>query len=135
RAWSVVQVYAFSRDGRIPLSKTWRKLHLETKVLANAVWLCAAIAILIGLPILKLNVLFTAISSMCTIGWVDAYAVPLCARLVVPEGKFRRGPFHLGKASRWVCGVAFGWVCYTCSVFLLPTSYPIEWGNFNYAPV
>lgn len=128
-------VYAFSRDGGIPLSKTWRKLQPQTRVPVNAVWLCSGIAILIALPILKLNVLFTAICSMCTIGWMGAYAVPLCARLVVPEGRFKRGPFHLGRASRWVSAVALMWVCYTCSVFLLPTGYPIEWGNFNYAPI
>eukprot|EP00250_Pteridium_aquilinum_P019113 c24301_g1_i1 orf=93-1733(-) len=128
-------VYAFARDGGIPFSKTWRRLHKRTKVPANAVWLCTAIAILIAIPILKLSVVFTAMSSMCTIGWVGAYAVPLFARMVVAEEGFKRGPFHLGRASRWVCGVAFMWVCYTCSAFLLPTAYPIEWGNFNYAPV
>lgn len=136
--WTIflsVQVYAFARDGGIPYSKTWRRLHPVTKVPANAIWLCTAVAILIALPILKLSVVFTATSSMCTIGWVGAYAVPLFARMVVAEESFKRGPFHLGRASRWVCGVAFLWVCYTCSVFLLPTEYPIEWSTFNYAPV
>jgi len=129
------QVYALSRDKGVPFSHLWRQLHPKYKVPTNAVWLCAAICILLGLPILKVNVVFTAITSICTIGWVGGYAVPIFARLVMPERNFKPGPFYLGKARRPVCLVAFLWICYTCCVFLLPTLYPITWDTFNYAPV
>ncbi|ESR45345.1 hypothetical protein CICLE_v10003745mg [Citrus x clementina] len=128
-------VYALSRDKGIPFSSIWRQLHPKHKVPSNAVWLCAAICIILGLPILKVNVVFTAITSICTIGWVGGYAVPIFARMVMAEQKFNAGPFYLGKASRPICLIAFLWICYTCSVFLLPTFYPISWDNFNYAPV
>ncbi|CAN1787610.1 Amino-acid permease BAT1 homolog [Linum perenne] len=127
-------VYALSRDKGLPFSSVWSKIHPKHKVPSNAVWLCAAICILLGLPILKVNVVFTAITSICTIGWVGGYAVPIFARMVMDEKKFKAGPFYLGKARRPVCFVAFIWICYTC-VFLLPTMYPITWDTFNYAPV
>ncbi|CAN0917497.1 Uncharacterized amino-acid permease C15C4.04c [Linum grandiflorum] len=130
-----IQVYALSRDKGIPFSSVWRKIHPKHKVPSNAVWLCAAICILLGLPILKVNVVFTAITSICTIGWVGGYAVPIFARMVMDEKNFKAGPFYLGKARRPVCFVAFTWICYTCCVFLLPTLYPITWDTFNYAPV
>ncbi|XP_057858691.1 amino-acid permease BAT1 homolog isoform X2 [Cryptomeria japonica] len=128
-------VYALSRDGGIPFSRVWRKVHPKYKVPANAVWLCAVLCMLLGLPILKVNVVFTAITSICTIGWVGGYAVPIFARMVIPGKNFKPGPFFLGRASRPVCLVAFLWICYTCSVFLLPTQYPIKWDTFNYAPM
>ncbi|CAN1316903.1 Amino-acid permease BAT1 homolog [Linum perenne] len=128
-------VYALSRDKGLPFSSVWSKIHPKHKVPSNAVWLCAAICILLGLPILKVNVVFTAITSICTIGWVGGYAVPIFARMVMDEKKFKAGPFYLGKARRPVCFVAFIWICYTCCVFLLPTMYPITWDTFNYAPV
>ncbi|XP_025615806.1 amino-acid permease BAT1 homolog isoform X2 [Arachis hypogaea] len=128
-------VYALSRDNGVPFSSLWRKLHPKRKVPSNAVWLCAGICILLGLPILKVNVVFTAITSICTIGWVGGYAVPIFARMVMPEKNFKPGPFYLGKAGRPICLIAFLWICYTCSVFLLPTLYPITWNTFNYAPV
>nr|GMC66496.1 amino-acid permease BAT1 homolog [Ipomoea batatas] len=128
-------VYALSRDQGIPFSSIWRKVHSKRKVPANAVWLCAAICILLGLPILQGSIVFTAITSICTIGWVGGYAVPIFARIVMAEEDFKPGPFYLGKARRPVCLVAFLWICYTCCVFLLPTSYPITWDTFNYAPV
>lgn len=128
-------VYALSRDRGVPFSSIWRRIHPKHKVPSNAVWLCAAICILLGLPILKVNVVFTAITSICTIGWVGGYAVPIFARMVMVESNFKPGPFYLGRARRPICLVAFLWICYTCSVFLLPTFYPIKLDNFNYAPI
>ncbi|KAF3337737.1 amino-acid permease BAT1 isoform X1 [Carex littledalei] len=128
-------VYALSRDKGVPFSSIWRKIHPKHKVPSNAVWLCAGICILIGIPLLKVNEIFTAITSVCTIGWVGGYAVPIFARMIMPEKNFNPGPLYLGKLSRPVCLVAFLWICYTCSVFLLPTVYPITWSSFNYAPV
>ncbi|KAJ1696367.1 hypothetical protein LUZ63_004879 [Rhynchospora breviuscula] len=128
-------VYALSRDKGVPFSSIWRKIHPKHKVPSNAVWLCAGICILIGIPLLKVNEIFTAITSVCTIGWVGGYAVPIFARMVMSEKNFNPGPLYLGKFSRPICLVAFLWICYTCSVFLLPTIYPITWSSFNYAPV
>ncbi|XP_059455711.1 amino-acid permease BAT1 homolog [Corylus avellana] len=128
-------VYALSRDGGVPFSRIWIKIHPKHKVPTNAVWLCAAITIIIGLPILKLNVVYTAIISISTIGWVGGYAVPIFARLVMDEKNFKPGPFYLGRASRPVCLIAFLYICYTCCVFLLPNLYPLRWDTFNYAPV
>jgi amino acid transporter len=128
-------VYALSRDRGVPFSSVWRKIHPTRKVPGNAVWLCAAVCALLGLPILWINVVFTAITSVATIGWVGGYAVPIFARMVMREADFRPGPFYLGRASRPVCLVAFLWICYTCSVFLLPTVYPIKTDTFNYAPI
>ncbi|KAJ7523743.1 hypothetical protein O6H91_18G061100 [Diphasiastrum complanatum] len=128
-------VYALSRDGGFPFSRFWRVVHPRYKVPANAVWICAFLCALLGLPILKINVVFTAITSVCTIGWVGGYAVPIFARMVMPREKFKPGPFYLGRASPFICLVAFLWIIYTCSAFLLPTIYPISWNTFNYAPV
>ncbi|KAK8967398.1 hypothetical protein KSP40_PGU007228 [Platanthera guangdongensis] len=128
-------VYALSRDEGLPFSSIWRKIHPKRKVPTNAVWLCATVCIVAGLPIVKSNIVFTAIISICTIGWVGSYGVPIFARLVMEEKNFKPGPFYLGRYSRPVGAVALLWIGYTCSVFLLPTSYPIEWKSFNYAPV
>lgn len=128
-------VYALSRDGGMPYSRLLRKIDRRVQVPVNAVWFCCAFAILLGIPILKLDVVFTAITSICTIGWVGGYAVPIFARMIIKSENFKPGPFHLGQASRWVCLIAFMWICYTCVIFLLPTSYPIRLETFNYAPV
>ncbi|KAL6542387.1 hypothetical protein OROMI_023989 [Orobanche minor] len=93
-------VYALSRDKGIPFSSIWRELHPKHKVPSNAVWLCAVICILLGLPILKVNVVFTAITSICTIGWVGGYAVPIFARLVIGREEFQCGPVLFGPSKK-----------------------------------
>ncbi|KAI8004812.1 hypothetical protein LOK49_LG08G01551 [Camellia lanceoleosa] len=128
-------VYALSRDNGIPFSPIWRRIHPKHKVPINAVWFCAVISAILGLPILKINVVFNAIISISTIGWVGSYAVPIFARMMMVEENFKPGPFYLGRARRPVCLVALLWICYTCSAFLLPTLYPITWSTFNYAPI
>ena len=80
---------------------------------------------------MKVNLVFTAITSICTSGWVGGYAVPIIARMVMAEN-FKAGSFYLGRARRPVC---FLWICYTCSIYLLPTYYPMTWDTFNYAPL
>jgi len=67
---------------------------------SNAVWLCAGLCILLGLPILKLNVVFTAITSICTTGWVGGYAVPIFARMVMAEKNFQGRTFLSGKSCK-----------------------------------
>ena len=129
------QVFALSRDGGVPYSKLLRKVDPRAQVPVNAVWCAAICAMLLGLPILKLDVVFTAITSICTIGWVGGYAVPIFARMVIKTENFKPGPFQLGHASRGVCLIAFLWICYTCVIFLVPTTYPIRLETFNYAPV
>ena len=68
-------------------------MHLKRKVPSNAVWLCAAICSLLGLPLLKVKVEFTAVTSLCTIGWVGGYAVPIFATMVMAQKNFKAGPF------------------------------------------
>ncbi|ONI29318.1 hypothetical protein PRUPE_1G192900 [Prunus persica] len=75
----------------------------------NAVWLCAAIGLLFGLPILKLDVAFTAFISVSTIGWVGSYAVPIFARLVMLKRTSNQDPFiwveQAGQFAWWPsCG-------------------------------
>ncbi|XP_050255088.1 amino-acid permease BAT1 homolog [Quercus robur] len=130
-------VYALSGDGGIPFSSIWRRdrVHQKRKVPAKAVWLCAAISIMLGLPILKLDVVYNAIVSLSIIGWVGSYAIPIFARLVMAEEHFKPGPFYLGKVSKPIRLVAFMWICFTCSTFLLPTTYPLQWTTFNYTSI
>lgn len=130
--------YALSRDRGLPFSSLWVRLSRD-KVPVLAVWLVGGIAVAVTLPVLKSNVVFFAVTSMSTVGWVGGYAVPIFFRLRNAESKFHPGPFYLGDyvgpLTKVVHAVAFCWILYTCVVFLIPTTYPITWNNFNYAPV
>ncbi|MEU5002060.1 amino acid permease [Streptomyces sp. NPDC021622] len=127
-------IYAFSRDGALPLSKVWHKLNPGTRTPTNAVWLAAGGAFVLGLPYLYNVTAYTAVTSIATIGLYIAYVVPTFLRLRQGDN-FRRGPWHLGRWSKPVGVIAVAWVIVITVLFMLPQVSPVAWETFNYAPV
>ncbi|KAG0630375.1 hypothetical protein M758_1G174100 [Ceratodon purpureus] len=127
-------VYAFSRDGAMPLSKLW---HLVDKreVPLNAVWLSATIAFCMALTSLGSLVAFQAMVSIATIGLYISYALPILFRITIARSTFRRGPWNLGRYGEFVGWVAVLWVATITVLFCLPVVYPVTKLTLNYAPV
>ncbi|MFD9906267.1 amino acid permease [Streptomyces sp. NPDC059063] len=127
-------IYAFSRDGALPFSRVWHKLHPGTRTPTNAVWLAAAGAFLLGLPYLWNTTAYAAVTSIATIGLYIAYVVPTFLRLRQGDA-FQHGPWHLGPWSKPVGVIAVAWVTVITVLFMLPQSSPITTKTFNYAPI
>lgn len=127
-------IYAFSRDGALPFSRVWHRLDPVTRTPANAVWLAAGGAFVLGLPYLINTTAYAAVTSIATIGLSIAYVIPTFLRLRL-GGRFERGPWHLGRWSRPVGWVAVGWVAVITVLFMLPQVHPVTLETFNYAPV
>ncbi|WDT53929.1 amino acid permease [Streptomyces sp. G7(2002)] len=127
-------IYAFSRDGALPFSSVWHKLHPGTRTPTNAVWLAAGGAFVLGLPYLFNTTAYAAVTSIATIGLYIAYVVPTLLRLRQGEN-FRRGPWHLGRWSKPVGLIAVSWVVIITVLFMLPQLSPVTIETFNYAPL
>ena len=127
-------IYAFSRDGALPFSTVWHRLHPDTRTPTNAVWLAACGAFVLGLPYLFDATAYAAVTSIATIGLYIAYVVPTLLRLRQGDA-FPRGPWHLGRWSRPVGVVAVVWVAVITVLFMLPQASPVTVETFNYAPV
>ncbi|WP_434591996.1 amino acid permease [Streptomyces sp. A5-4] len=127
-------IYAFSRDGALPFSRTWHKLNPATRTPANAVWLATGGAFVLGLPYLWNSTAYAAVTSIATIGLYIAYVIPTFLRLRQGD-QFERGPWHLGSWSNFVGTIAVVWVLVITVLFMLPQSSPITTKTFNYAPV
>lgn len=89
-------VYAFSRDGAMPLSSLWHKVNKQ-EVPINAVWLSAFISFCMALTSLGSLVAFQAMVSIATIGLYIAYALPIFFRVSLARKSFVPGPFNLGR--------------------------------------
>ncbi|MFH8802702.1 amino acid permease [Streptomyces sp. NPDC017936] len=126
-------IYAFSRDGALPLSHVWRTVDGNRTPVA-AVWLAAGGALVLGLPYLINVTAYAAVTSIAVIGLYIAYVIPTLLRLRRGED-FERGPWHLGRWSRAVGWVAVTWVAVITVLFMLPQVSPVTWETFNYAPV
>ncbi|THU64385.1 hypothetical protein C4D60_Mb01t25920 [Musa balbisiana] len=127
-------VYAFSRDGAMPLSSFWHKVN-DQEVPINAVWLSAFISFCMALTSLGSLVAFQAMVSIATIGLYIAYALPIFFRVTLARKSFVPGPFNLGRYSLLVGRVAVLWVATITVLFSLPVAYPITGDTLNYTPV
>lgn len=127
-------VYAFSRDGAVPLSRFWHKVNGQ-EVPLNAVWLSALIAFIFALPSLGSLVAFQAMVSIATIGLYISYALPIFFRITIARKTFVPGPFNLGKYSLFIGWVAVAWVVVITVLFCLPVAYPVNKSSLNYTPV
>ncbi|MFF3562056.1 amino acid permease [Streptomyces sp. NPDC002574] len=127
-------IYAFSRDGALPFSATWRRINPRTKTPTNAVWLAALGALVLGLPYLINLTAYAAVTSIAVIGLYIAYVIPTLLRLRKGDA-FDRGPWHLGRWSRPIGILAVVWVAFITVLFMLPQVSPVTVDTFNYAPI
>ncbi|MBI1784525.1 amino acid permease, partial [Candidatus Sumerlaeota bacterium] len=103
-------IFAFARDGGMPLSAPLARVHVKFRVPVAAVWLAAAAAFLLPCLVLGLVAIFpdqldftklyAAVTGISTIGLYLSYCIPLLLkRLAVRRGIWKPaadGPWNLG---------------------------------------
>ncbi|MFD0688330.1 amino acid permease [Actinomadura fibrosa] len=127
-------IYAFSRDGALPLSSLWHRINKRSRTPTNAIWLAAGGAFVLALPALWNLTAYLAVTSVAVIGLYIAYVIPTFLRLR-QGADFRPGPWSLGRWSRPIGMLAVGWVLVISVLFMLPPANPINKDSFNYSPV
>jgi hypothetical protein len=99
----------------------------------NAIILAVVASFILAVPALFNYTAYVAVTSIATIGLYIAYAIPIFLRQFSTD--FRHGPWHLGVWSKPIGWLAVIWIVLIAILFMLPTGNPVNWGNFNYAPV
>jgi amino acid permease (GABA permease) len=127
-------VFAFSRDGALPLSGQWRRVSPRTGTPTRAVLLTVVAAAVLAVPSLYSKAAYGAVTAIAVIGVTPAYALPIFLR-VRNRKRFQRGKWHLGRWGVPIGWVAVTWVVFVTVLFCLPQSTPITIDTFNYAPV
>ena len=112
--------YAYARDDCFPLSRVWKSVNNRTHTPVNAVLLNTALGFTMSLLMLAGSVAIGALFSIGAIAQFVAFAIPIAIR-VVCHGRFRRGPWHLGRrCGRVVGGVGVVFVVFMVPVLCLP---------------
>ncbi|MQY15060.1 hypothetical protein SRB5_52370 [Streptomyces sp. RB5] len=127
-------VFAFSRDGALPGSKSWRRVSPRTGIPTRAVVLSVVVAFCLALPSLYSAEAYGAVVAINVIGITPAYAIPIYLRLRAKD-KFVPGPWNLGRWSSLIGWIAVIWVAAITVVFCLPQVSPVTAKSFNYASV
>ncbi|MFF0034286.1 amino acid permease [Streptomyces avermitilis] len=125
-------VFAFSRDGALPFSSTWRRVSHRTRTPIAAVWLSVGVALVLALPSLYSPTAYAAVTAINVIGITPAYAIPVYLRLRAGD-RFQAGPWSLGGWSKPLGWISVTYVAVLTVVFCLPQASPVTAQSFNYA--
>lgn len=114
---------------------TYRKISPTYGVPMYAVFANTTVAILLSLIVIGSPVVFQGIISFATLSFYASYLITIALFLhhrLVNKGLVY-GPWHLGRF-----GVPINIVATCCCIFLItflpfPLTYPVNWGNMNYA--
>ncbi|RAK71155.1 amino acid transporter [Aspergillus fijiensis CBS 313.89] len=136
--WTAMQalgrtVFACARDRMLPFSSVWTQVNSKTGTPLNAVWISTFFCIAINLIALGSYTAISAVFTLCSIALDWSYCIPILCKLFF--GKFKRGPWHMGKLSPFVNAWACLWTLFVSIIFVLPTARPVTSENMNYACV
>lgn len=131
------QIFAFSRDGALPFSGWVYRINSYTLTPVNSAWWSSAVSAVLCLLGLVNAVAVGAVFSLSVIGASIAYTIPILARLLAPESRFKPGVWYLGDFwSRTVGWISAVWLTFISIIVCLPSYLPVsEAGAMNYACV
>ncbi|GFR51415.1 hypothetical protein Agub_g13703 [Astrephomene gubernaculifera] len=126
-------LFAFSRDGAVPLSRYLGRVEKRTRAPAAAAWAMALLGVVLGVPMYFAAPYVNTISTLAIVNTYLSYGLPILCKLVSGRSAFLPGPFFTGRRiSRAINLLALLWVLVIAVIFSLPTAYPLTGTNMNY---
>ncbi|KAL9111983.1 MAG: hypothetical protein Q9227_003603 [Pyrenula ochraceoflavens] len=113
--------FAYSRDDCFPLSRYWARVNRHTRTPVNAVWLNAAVGILLTLLVFGGPYAIGAIFSIGAIAAFVAFTIPITIRTFFVGNRFRPGPWHLGRFSPVIGTAATCFTALMIPILCLPS--------------
>ena len=110
--------YAFARDGGLPFSRFFAKVHAKWDLPLNALILTVVLVIIFGCVFLGSSSAFNAIVSASVVALGITYAIP-------PAINCLRGRTQLPATRDFVIPKPFGWICNLVPMFLSPLPCPL----------
>ncbi|KAF5348720.1 hypothetical protein D9758_006798 [Tetrapyrgos nigripes] len=128
------QIFAFSRDGALPLSGIWYRMNSTTGTPTNAVCIATLIAALWGLLSFAGPAAAAAVFTSGIVCQYLCYCTPVISRFIGGQ-RFVPGPFYLGKLSGPIATIATCFMLFMTVVLQFPTApHPVA-QTMNYTVV
>lgn len=130
-------LYAFSRDGGVPLSRLWSRVNRRLDHPVNALLLVTVVEALLGLIYLGSSAAFNAFTGAGTLCLSASYGMPILVSLLTSRRLVeRRASFRLGHAfGLAVNALTVVWIVFAIVLFCMPTAVPVTRTSMNYASV
>lgn len=128
--------FAFARDGGLPLSRLFWKMHPTLNVPLNALLLNVAIVVIFGFIFLGSSVAFNAITAAAVVALGVSYGIPIAVNLAQMRRKLPERAFALPEWLGWTVNViGLLYTVVTTVLFLFPPSIPVTGSSMNYCSV
>jgi amino acid transporter len=127
--------YAFARDGAIPGYKMWKKVNPKLDMPLYALILSTVVDCLLGCIYFGSSAAFNSFTGTATIALSTSYGVPVLVNLVQGRKAVRHSVFSLGKFGTVINVICVVWICFSCVIFCMPVSLPVDASSMNYASV
>lgn len=128
--------YAFARDGGLPASSFFAKIHPRLCLPLNALYLTTALVVIFGCIFLGSSSAFNAIISASVVALGVSYAIPIAINCLQGRKKLPPRAFVLPNWFAWfanLLGIAY--VIVTTVLFVFPPDLPVTGSNMNYCIV
>lgn len=125
--------FAFARDGGLPASRFFARVHKRLGLPLNSLILTTVLVIIFGCIFLGSSAAFNAITSASVVALEVSYAIPIAVNCLQGRRKLPERAFVLPPVLGWtfnLIGLAF--VTVTAILFLFPPELPVSGSNMNY---
>ncbi|KAI4145614.1 MAG: hypothetical protein L6R39_003756, partial [Caloplaca ligustica] len=139
--------WAFARDGGLPLSKLFAKVHPTLELPLNSLILTTALVVIFGCIFLGSSSAFNAIISASVVALGVSYAMPVAINCLRGRKMLGPRPFMLPAWFGWsanlvslfvhpdVRRLGIAYVIVTTIFFVFPPELPVTGSNMNYCIV
>lgn len=128
--------YAFARDGGLPASRFFSRVHGSLNVPFNAICLTTALVIIFGCIFLGSSSAFNAIVSASVVALGISYGMPIAVNVAQGRKALPPRSFTLPEPLGWILNIiGLVYVIITTVLFLFPPALPVSGSNMNYCIV
>ncbi|KAF2740743.1 GABA permease gaba [Polyplosphaeria fusca] len=128
--------YAFARDGGLPRSTFFAKVHRTLGLPLNALCLTTVLVVIFGCIFLGSSSAFNAIISASVVALGISYAIPIAINCLRGRKMLPDRAFVLPQAFAWFANIlGIIYVIITSVLFVFPPELPVTASNMNYCLV
>ncbi|KAH0496162.1 hypothetical protein TgHK011_003540 [Trichoderma gracile] len=129
-------IFAFARDGGLPASKVFARVHPKLGLPLNALILTSVVVIIFGLIFLGSSSAFNAIISASVVTLDLSYGLPIAVNCLQGRRKLPERKWVLPGWFGWTADIiALSYIGLTTVLFVFPPVLPVTGSNMNYCIV
>ncbi|CRL21678.1 Amino acid/polyamine transporter I [Penicillium camemberti] len=126
-------IFAFARDGGLPASRFFAKVHPTLKLPLNALILTVVVVIAFGCIFLGSSSAFNAIISASVVALDLSYGIPIAINCLQGRRSLPERKWKLPNALGWFVDlVALSYIALTTVLFVFPPSRTVTGSSMNY---